>query len=243
MLQPIWYTKAETASRLRSRMELVLDWATVQGYRQGENPARWRGHLDKLLPARSKVQQVKHLPALPYVQMGSFMAMLSNAKGISAKALIFAILTASRSGEVRGTTWSEINVETRIWTVPAKRMKAGKEHCIPLADEAIELLKSLPRIEGSDYVFAAPRRGGQLSDMSLTAVLKRMGYGHVTPHGFRSSFRDWAGETTTHPREVIEHALAHQLKDKAEAAYQRGSLLAKRTLLMTDWARYCMVHR
>lgn len=184
------------------------------------------------------MQKVEHHAALPYVELGAFMAELRKREGMSARALEFAILTAARSGEVRGATWAEIDLPGRIWTVPAERMKAGKEHRVPLSDEAVKLLEALPRIVGNDYVFPAPR-GGQLSDMSLTAVLKRMERGGLTQHGFRSTFRDWAGETTNHPREVIEHALAHQLKDKAERAYQRGTLWPKRVHLMADWANYC----
>lgn len=237
-LRPIWGTKTETASRLRGRIESVLDWAKVNGYREGENPARWRGHLDKLLPARSKVQKVEHHAALPYAEIGAFMVDLRKRDGTSARALEYSILTAGRSGEVRGAIWAEIDLVGKVWTIPGDRMKAGKEHRVPLSDAAVALLKALPRIKGSDHVFPAPR-GGALSDMALTAVLKRMERDGLTQHGFRSTFRDWAGETTAYPREVIEHALAHQLKDKAEAAYQRGDLLAKRARLMGDWATYC----
>ncbi|MBU7587939.1 MAG: integrase arm-type DNA-binding domain-containing protein [Sphingopyxis terrae] len=238
VLRPIWGVKTETASRLRGRIESVLDWAKVNGYREGENPARWRGHLDKLLPARNKVQKVEHHAALPYAEVGAFMADLRKRDGISARALEFSVLCASRSGEVRNATWAEFDLVGNVWTVPGDRMKAGKEHRIPLSDAAVALLKALPRATGSDYVFPAPR-GGALSDMALTAVLKRMARGDLTQHGFRSTFRDWAGETTAYPREVIEHALAHQLKDKAEAAYQRGDLLTKRARLMSDWTKYC----
>jgi integrase len=235
---PLWRGKTETASRLRGRLESILDWAAFRGYREGENPARWKGHLEHELPARNKVQKVAHHPALPYSEIGAFMVELRQRQGVAVRALEFAILTAARSGEVRGATWSEIDLHGRIWTVPANRMKAGKEHRVPLSKEAVRLLKALPRIDGSDYVFPAPR-GGQLSDMALTAVLRRMGRGDLTQHGFRSTFRDWAGETTSYPREVCEHALAHKLADGVEAAYQRGDLLEKRTHLMADWARYC----
>lgn len=238
VLRPIWGVKTETASRLRGRIESVLDWAKVNGYREGENPARWRGHLDKLLPARNKVQKVEHHAALPYAEVGAFMADLRKREGISARALEFSVLCASRSGEVRNATWAEFDLVGKVWTVPGDRMKAGKEHRVPLSDAAVALLKALPRVKGSDYVFPAPR-GGALSDMALTAVLKRMERDGLTQHGFRSTFRDWAGETTAYPREVIEHALAHQLKDKAEAAYQRGDLLTKRARLMSDWSEYC----
>lgn len=238
VLEPIWHTKTETASRVRGRIESVLDWATFRGYRQGENPARWKGHLDNELPARAKVQAVEHHAALPYAEIGAFMADLQQREGISPRALEFSILTAARSGEVRGALWAEIDLKAKTWTIPKERMKMDKEHRVPLSDEAVELLEAMPRIEGSEYVFTAPR-GGQMSDMALTAVLRRMKRGDLTQHGFRSSFRDWAGETTAYPREVIEHALAHKLKDKAEAAYQRGDLLVKRARLMADWARYC----
>lgn len=249
VLESIWTEKAETASRLRGRIESVLDWATAREYRSGNNPARWKGHLDKILPKRSKVAKVVHHPALPYTRIGVFMVELRKQTGMGAPALEFAILTAARSGEVRGATWGEIDMEGKRWIIPAERMKAGKEHHIPLSDAALDLLKRLPGRAESELVFPAPR-GGVLSDMTLTAVLRRMQGDDapiwtdtageaITAHGFRSTFRDWAGETTAYPREVIEHALAHQLKDKAEAAYQRGSLLDKRSRLMADWAAYC----
>lgn len=236
--QTLWLNKTETASRLRGRIESILDWATFRGYRQGNNPARWKGHLEHELPARNKVQKVEHHAALPYAEIAAFMAELRLKEGVSARALEFAILTAARSGEVRGATWSEIDLEAQVWTIPGERMKAGKEHRVPLANDVITLLKALPREEGVDQVFLAPK-GGQLSDMALTSVLRRMGRSGLTQHGFRSTFRDWAGETTTYPREVCEHALAHRLADGVEAAYQRGDLLAKRAGLMSDWAKYC----
>jgi integrase len=234
----LWHAKTETASRLRGRIESVIDWAAFRGYRQGDNPARWKGHLDNELPARAKVQKVKHHAALPYSEIGAFMLELRKCEGMSARALEFGILTAARSAEIRGAKWPEIDLKAKTWTIPQERMKAEKEHRVPLSDEAIRLLESLPSVDNCEYVFPAPR-GKQLSDTALTSVLKRMGRSDLTQHGFRSSFRDWAGETTAYPREVIEHALAHLLKDKAEAAYQRGDLLAKRTRLMADWSRYC----
>jgi integrase len=237
-LSPIWPVKTETASRLRGRIESVLDWAKVNGYRDGENPARWRGHLDKLLPARSKVQKVEHHAALPYVEVGAFVGDLRKRDGTASRALEFGILTAARSGEVRGATWAEVDFVSKVWTILGERMKAGKEHRVPLSDDAVALLQAAARVKGTDSLFPAPR-GGALSDMALSAVLKRMERSDLTVHGFRSTFRDWAGETTAYPREVIEHALAHQLKDKAEAAYQRGDLLTKRTRLMAEWATYC----
>lgn len=236
ILRPIWTSKTETASRLRGRIDSVIDWATAHGYRTGLNPARWKGHLDKLLATPSKVSKAENHAALDYRQAGNFMAELREQTSMGARALEFVIFTAARSGEVRGATWAEFDLDAGHWTIPAVRMKAGKEHRIPLAPEALALLRDMPRFIGSDFVFTSPR-GGQLSDMTLTAVLRRMGIA-VTVHGFRSTFRDWAGETTAYPREVIEHALAHQLKDKAEAAYARGSLLEKRRRLMGDWAQY-----
>lgn len=238
VLEPIWESKTETASRLRGRIESVLDYAKFCGFRDGDNPAKWRNNLEHALPKPSKVATVEHHSALPYSDIGAFMRDLRKRNGIAARALEFAILTACRSGEVRGATWEEIDLDEGVWKIPAARMKASKEHWIPLSTQAITLLKSVPRAEGSTLVFPAPR-GGVLSDMTLTAVLKRMERGDITAHGFRSTFRDWAGETTAYPREVIEHALAHQLKDKAEAAYARGTLLDKRRRLMADWAKHC----
>jgi len=237
VLRPIWKTKTETASRLRGRIENVLDWAKVHGYRDGENPARWKGNLDKVLPTPGKAKTVKHHAALPYQEVGAFTAALNERNGMAALALEFCILTAARSGEVRGATWGELDFNKREWIVPAGRMKAGKEHSIPLSQRVVKILQQLPAGKADEIIFKAPR-GGMLSDMTLGAVLKRMDVS-VTVHGFRSTFRDWAGETTHYPREVIEHALAHQLKDKAEAAYARGTLFQKRRRLMDAWANYC----
>jgi integrase len=237
ILEPIWQGKTETANRLRGRIEQVLDWATVRGYRDGLNPARWRGHLDKLLTAPSKVMKVKHHKALPWAEIGGFMSKLRNAEGMGARALEFTILTAARSGEVRGATWAEIDLGAAEWIVPGDRMKAGKEHRVPLSPAALALLNALPRMAGIDLVFPA-QRGGQLSDMTLTAVLRRMGV-EAVPHGFRSTFRDWAAECTSYPREAAEMALAHAIGDKVEAAYRRGDLFEKRVLMMADWANFC----
>ena len=236
-LEPIWKTKTETASRLRGRIESVLDWATVRGLRSGENPAQWAGRLDKLLPAPSKVQKVVHHRALPIDAIGAFMADLREREGGAAKALEFAILTAARSGDVRGAVWPEIDLSAAVWIVPAERMKAGKEHRVPLSEQAVMLLRSLPRIEGNDLVFPAPR-GGQLSDMTLTAVMRRMAVDAV-PHGFRSTFRDWCSERTNYPRDLAEQALAHSLESKVEAAYRRGDALEKRRAMMAAWAAHC----
>ena len=236
VLEPIWHDKTETASRVRGRMEQVLDWATARDLRQGENPARWRGHLDKLLARPSKLSQPGHHAALPVDQMGTFMEQLRAAPGTGARALEFAILTAARSGDVRGAVWSEIDLKAAMWTVPGERMKAGKEHRVPLSKPALEILAALPRMAGSDYVFPAPR-GGQLSDMTISAVLRRMQVPAV-PHGFRSTFRDWASERTNYPRDVAEMALAHAIGDKVEAAYRRGDLFEKRSAMMSDWAAF-----
>jgi integrase len=236
VLKPIWKTKTETAARVRARVEAVLDWATVHEYRSGPNPARWKGHLDKLLPKPSKVRTVVHHKALPVANIPRFMHSLRQQAGTGARALEFAILTAARSGEVRGATWSEIDQEQRLWIVPAERMKAGKEHRCALSKRAIELLHLLPRMADSNLIFPSAK-GVALSDMTLAAVLRRMKVGAV-PHGFRSTFKDWASETTTYPREVVEMALAHTIGDKVEAAYRRGDLLQKRRELMEDWARF-----
>lgn len=237
VLEPIWKTKTETASRLRGRIESVLDWATARNYRQGLNPARWKGHLDKLLPKPSKVAKVEHHDALPISDVGAFMFELRKHDGVGAKALEFAILTAARSGEVRGATWPEIDKDAKVWVIPGERMKAGREHRVPLTDQTIQILDALPRIAGSNYVFTAPR-GGQLSDMTLSAVIRRMGAPCV-PHGFRSSFRDWVSERTNYPSDMAEMALAHTISDKVEAAYRRGDMFEKRRQMMADWAMFC----
>ncbi|MGK5020778.1 tyrosine-type recombinase/integrase [Janthinobacterium sp. LB2P10] len=239
VLSPIWQEKTETATRLRGRIESILDWATVSKYRVGENPARWRGHLDNLLADPGKLGRVKHHPALPWQDVGGFMKELRQRDGMSARAVEFAILTAARSGEVRGAVWEEIDLDCALWTIPAVRMKAGREHRIPLSAEAVALLKQMPRVE--KHVFPGSKRATPLSDMSLTAVLRRMDRNDITVHGFRSTFRDWCSESVANsfPREVCEHALAHSLPDKVEAAYRRGDLLEKRILLMQVWSNYC----
>jgi integrase len=235
VLEPIWLTKTETAARLRGRIERVLDWARVRGYRDGENPARWRGHLDTLLQTPGKVQKVAHHAALDWHHLGAFMADLRRQEGMGARALEFAILVAARSGEVRGATWAEIDLDAGTWTVPGTRMKAKREHRVALNDEALALLEAMPR--DGDLVFPNTK-GTALSDMTLTAVLRRMGRNDITVHGFRSTFRDWCAESTNYPRDVAEMALAHTIGDKVEAAYRRGDLFKKRRLLMRDWGRY-----
>lgn len=236
-LRPIWTEKNETAVRLRGRIELVLSYAMQAGYRiEGLNPARWRGGLDQLLPAPSKVAKVDHHPALPVAEVGAFMARLRAADGMGARALEFAILTAARSGEVRGATWAEFDLDAKVWTVPGARMKAGKEHRVPLSDAAVALVKAQPKVAGVDFVFAAAK-GGQLSDMTLSAVLRRMKV-QAVPHGFRSTFRDWAAERANYSREAAEMALAHTIESKVEAAYRRGDLFEKRRAMMTEWAEF-----
>ena len=235
VLRPIWSAKPETASRVRQRIEAVLDYASAVGLRSGDNPARWRGHLDHLLPKPAKVRAVEHHAALPWQESPAFMAELAKRGGVGARALAFAILTAARSGEVRGMTWAEVAGD--LWTVPAERIKAGKEHRVPLVPAALALLGE-PGEPGALVFQSETKPGHPLSENTLTAVLRRMSRGDLTAHGFRSSFRDWAGEATAHPREVIEAALAHQLKDKAEAAYARGDLFTKRRALMADWAAF-----
>ncbi len=237
ILEPIWTTKTETATRLRGRLESVLDWATVRGFRRGENPARWKGHLDKILPAPGKVTKVEHHGAVSVESVGAFIRDLRQRDGIAARALEFLILTAVRSGEIRGALWSEIDLPGRVWTIPAERMKAGREHRVPLSDEALRLLEALPRFAGNDLVFSSPR-GLVLSDMTMTAVMRRMGREEV-PHGFRSTFRDWAAERTNYPREVAEMALSHAIGNAVEAAYRRGDLFEKRAQMMQAWARFC----
>src|SRR3984893_8775041 len=231
VLDPIWPTKPETASRVRGRIERVLDWAKVRGFRQGENPARWRGHLDALLPARSKVRKVEHHTALPYDQIGAFMAALRTREAVAARALEFTILTAARTGEVLGARREEINLQGGVWTVPPDRMKAGREHRVPLSRDAAALLKKV-RGSAEGLVFPGDRRGKQLSNMAMLMMLRRMDRADLTAHGFRSTFRDWAAECTNFPAEVAEAALAHVVGDKVEAAYRRGDLFEKRRRLM-----------
>ena len=237
ILEPIWTTKPETASRVRGRIESILDWAAARGYRQGDNPARWRGHLQRLLPARAKIAPVNHHAALAYGEVPGFMAALRQQAGISARCLELTILTAARTGEALGARWDEIDMTARTWTIPGSRMKSGRPHTVPLSDQAVALLAAMPR--SGELVFEGARRGRPISNMAMMMLLRRMGRGDLTVHGFRSAFRDWAAEQTSHPNHVVEMALAHTIGDKVEAAYRRGDLLAKRRALMQDWAGYC----
>lgn len=248
IFEPIWTSKNETASRLRGRIESIIDWAITMGYRSSANPARWKGHLEHLLPARSKVAQRAHQPALPYADMPSFMAVLRQQHGVSARALEFLILTATRSGEVRKATWGEFDLDKAVWTIPAERMKGGREHRVPLSAAALALVAAQRDTAFCEYVFPSPNRprdpdaiGAPLSDMALTAVMRRMSLEQkAVPHGFRSTFRDWASETTTHDGNVAEMALAHAIRNKVEAAYRRGDLFEKRRQLMQDWADFVL---
>jgi integrase len=239
-LKAIWYDKPETASRIRGRIEAVLDWARVHGFRSGENPARWKGHLDHLLPARSKLKRVKHHPALAYDQIGQFMvAGLRERNEVAALALQFAILTAARTGEAIGARWDEIDLEAKTWIIPPERMKGGREHRVPLSAAAIALLKQLHQSRIGDFVFAGKKPGRPLSDKAMAMLLRRMGRGDITTHGMRSAFRDWAAERTAFPNHVVEMALAHAVPSSVEAAYRRGDMLAKRQQLMEAWGAYC----
>lgn len=239
VLDPIWSVKPETAKRLRGRIESVLDWAAVREFRRGENPARWRGHLDKLLPAPSKVRQVEHHPALPFAEIADFMTSLRGQRGVAASALEFAIFTAARTSETIEAEWREIDFEKKLWTIPGERMKAGKQHRVPLSDAAIAVLRQMEKIRESGFVFPGAKRNRPLSNMSLLQLLKRMGRSDITVHGFRATFRSWCSECTDFPSELAEMALAHAIRDKVEAAYRRGDLLERRYELMAQWAAYC----
>jgi integrase len=242
VLEPIWKTKPETASRVRGRVEAILGWATVRGYRRGDNPAQWRDRLVNLLPSPKKVRAVEHHAALPYAELGAFMATLRQQEGTAARALEFVILTASRTSEAIGATWREIgDLKAAAWTVPKDRIKAGREHRVPLSPAAIAILREQQKIGHAPdaFVFPGGKRGRALSTNAMLALLKRMGRTDITPHGFRSTFRDWAAEKTNYPREVAEMALAHAVSDKVEAAYRRGDLFEKRRQLMSDWAAFC----
>lgn len=238
VLQPIWTTKTETASRVRGRIESILGWAAVSGYRTGENPARWRDHLDNLLPKRSKVKKVEHHPALPYAEMGAFIKQLRTQAGVAALALEFTILTATRTGEVIGARWEEFDLPGKTWTIPPERMKAGREHRVPLCDRALAILAELEQL-GGEYVFPGLKPKKPLSNMAMLSLLKRMERADLTVHGMRSTFRDWAAEQTAYPHEMAEMALAHTIDNKVEAAYRRGDLFKKRIRMMNDWQKHC----
>lgn len=238
-LEPIWTEKAETASRLRARIERVLDWATVRGYRTGDNPARWRGHLDKLLPKLEKRKRVKHHPALPFPEIGTFMASLRQHEGFAARALELLIVTATRTSEILLARWSEFDLNAGLWTIPAERMKAHREHRVPLSQHAAKILRELEAQRVDDFLFPGQKPGKPMSNMAMAMLLDRMGRDDITVHGFRSTFRDWASERTSYPREVCEMALAHAVSDQTEAAYRRGDLFDKRRRLMQEWAKFC----
>lgn len=253
VLEPLWSKKTETATRLRGRIENVLDYARVREYRDGENPARWRGHLDHILPARNKVQKVKHHEAMPYADVPAFLKAVRARPGVTPKALEFIILTACRAGEALASpgrrltdsyttaaTWDEIDFANAVWTIPVERMKADREHRVPLSTAALAVLQSLKDEAQNEFIFPGWKTGTALTIAAPLALLQReLGYPGLTVHGFRSSFRDWAAEQTNHPREIAEAALAHTLRDKTEAAYQRGDMLERRRTLMQDWADYC----
>lgn len=255
VLEPIWIGKNETAKRIRGRIETIFDYAKAMEYFTGDNPAEWKGNLEPILG--NLKQESRPHPSLPYEQLSEFMQDLREKKGISPKALEFTILTACRSGEVFGAKWQEIDFKNKVWIIPKDRMKADKEHRVPLSQEAINLLESVQAYNlSSEFIFPAPRTGEMLSDMSLTTLIKRMhkqkleenSLGYIDPkqnrvittHGFRSTFRDWSADQTDYPREVCEHVLAHKLPDEVEAAYLRGAYLEKRKGLMADWAAFCV---
>lgn len=249
-IEPIWKTKTETANRVRGRVESILDWATARGYRQGDNPARWKGHLDNLLPARGKVQRVTHHPALPYVEAGAFVADLRKRSSSSALALEFLMLTVTRTGETLGAKLSEIDAAERMWIVPPERMKAGKEHRVPLSPRAIEIVETMKARGAKEFLFPGAGRGKPLSNMALLELMRGMKKPDggawcdrdgtaVVPHGFRSTFRDWAADRTSYPKDLAEMALAHTVSDKVEAAYRRSDMFDKRRRLMEEWDRFC----
>jgi integrase len=237
IIEPIWTTKNETASRVRNRIELVLDWATARNLRTGDNSARWKGHLDMLLADRKIVGAVSGHKALPAADLYGFMQALKAVSGTSARCLEFVVLTACRSGEARLATWSEIDIKAKTWSIPGQRMKSGRPHAVPLSDDVVALLEALPRMEGTDLVFPGAKEGKPLSDMSLSAVMRRMAVDAV-PHGFRASFSSWCASSTAYPEEVREMALAHAIGDGTVAAYQRSDLFEKRRNLMADWANF-----
>lgn len=243
-----WSTKTETLSRVRGRIEQILDWCTVRNYRKGENPARWRGHLDKLLSAPKKIKKEAHQPAIPWASLPAFMARLrAEQEGVAARCLELVTLTGVRSGEARGMEWNEIDNDAAVWIVPAERTKRARQHRVPLTEQALRIIEGMPKVAGSNYVFSAPR-GGALSDMALTEVIRRMQEVEPIPcdtkdrvptaHGMRSALRDWAYEATSHPREIVEATLAHANGDATELAYKRGDALERRRALLIEWADF-----
>jgi integrase len=238
VLRPIWNEKPETASRVRGRIEVILDYATTLNRRRGENPARWKGHLENVLPKKSKLRSIRHHPALRYAEIGTFMLDLRKHESVVASALEFTILTAARTGEALGARWCEIDLQARIWAVPAARMKGGREHRVPLPDAAIAVLERMASVRENDFVFPGGRLG-RLSAPAMAMLLRRMGRRDLTVHGFRSTFRDWTAELTSFPPYVVERALAHTIPSAVEAAYQRSDLFEKRRQLMNHWAEYC----
>jgi integrase len=243
VLEPIWTTKPETAGRVRGRLESILDFAKVRDYRDGENPARWRGHLDKLLPAHSKVRQVEHHAALPYTEMAAFLATLRQQQGMAARALEFAILTAARTGEVIGARWNEIDLLDKTWTLPAARMKAHREHRVPLSAGVLAILEEMQAARHGDvsdaFVFPGGKTAAPLSNMAFLMLLRRMGRADLTAHGFRATFKTWASERTSVQNEIVEAALAHVIGGKVEQAYRRSDMFEKRRRLMQQWATFC----
>ena len=237
-LEPIWGSKTETASRVRSRIAGVLDWCIVRGYRTGPNPAEWKSHLSNVLPPPGQIQKTKHHAAMPFAELPAFLRELREREGVAARALEFAVLTAARTGEIVGALWNEIDLDTKTWTIPPERMKAQRPHRIPLSDRAVAILESLPAERGNDHVFLGALRGRGLSNMAMLMLLKDM-RPELTTHGFRSSFKDWCSEMTAYPNIVSEAALAHVVADKVEAAYRRGDLFAKRRRMMSDWTKFC----
>lgn len=238
VLKPIWTTKEETARRLRSRIERILDYASAHGWRDGDNPARWKGHLKDILPKRDK-SKTKNFAAMPYEQIPEFLSMLRKVKTVPALALELTVLTAARTNETLGARWNEFDLEERIWTIPAERMKAKQEHCVPLSTVVTTILKQAKLYRNSDFVFPGARKGKPLSNMSMTMLLRRIHPTKCTVHGYRSSFRDWCGDQTNFPREIAEAALAHKVGNKVEQAYRRRSALQKRRDLMDQWSEYC----
>jgi integrase len=247
VLDPIWTEKPETAGRVRGRIEAVLDAATVRGFRQGPNPAQWKGNLAHILPARARVRRVEHHAALAFDHVPGFLAALRSRPGMAARALEFAIFTAARTGEVLGTRWGEIDLNAKVWTVPAGRMKGGREHRVPLSEAVLAVLEKVRPLaltkdgipDPAAPVFPGPRRALPMSNMVFLMLLRRMKWDDFTAHGFRSTFSDWAAERTAYPREVVEMALSHAIESRVEAAYRRGDLLDKRRKLMEGWANFC----